>query len=1016
MGGILGGGKSSSQSYVAPMEASLRVSTSAYGLALPIVYGKTRVPANMIWYGAFTAVPHTTTSSSGGGKGGGGGGGSTSTTYTYTASMMLGLSEGAISAIGAVWKDKDYFQNNDLFTVFHGGEFQEAWPYMVSKFPDQALAYRGVAYVAAANYNLGDSSSTPNHSFEVSGILSSGETGYDVLPDEILRDFLGNLRYGAGFPFSKMADWTDYAQYAYTNNLRFSPAVDSARPAHEFVTQMMKLTNSGVYFSEGLLKITPYGDQTTTYNGVTYTPNLTPVYEFTDNDYIAEGGNDPITVERVAPADCYNQVQLEFVNRANQYNVEISEAKDQANITAFGLRPMESIQAHEIADASIARTCSQLMLQRSVYIRNRYEFTVGAKFCLLEPTDYVTITDTTLGLVDKPVRVLTIEERDDYTFRITAEDAPYGVSSSAEYPSQGSDGHTNEYNIVPSNTATPLVFNAPAQLTTSGLEVWMAAYGTDEYWGGCEVWASYDNTNYARIGVINAPARMGTLTASLPLGSDPDETNTLAVTIASHQALQSVSQTDADNKVTLSYVDGELVSYESATLTGSDAYDLTYLRRGCYGTPNSSHASGTVFCRLDDAILRMPFTPDKVGQTLYLKFPAYNIYGSGLQQLGDIDPITYTITASISRPDDVTGFVATYSYPNVFLKWTPPDATSNVRQFLIKRGVSWSTAATIAVVSGDSDNYTDTAQGIGSYTYWIAAVDDAGVQSNAPQYSVVTISQIAALTGLQVSAGFQSFFLQYVQPTDPATAGVMVWVSETSTFTPSSATLVYSGPDTLIVVNQDGAGMPLSSDTTYYVKAAAYSKLGTTGLNYSTSLAVTPMDVVVDIPDGSITTTKIADDAITTPKLTALAVTADKIAANSITAAKIVAGTITGDKLAANTITANKIDGRELLIKDAAGNVILGAGYTLDGSTYIADGSISNAKIGNTIQSNIYISGTYGWKIDKTGNIELNSAVFRGTLDVKSATTGARVEIKNNVIKVYDSLGALRVQIGDLTA
>ena len=43
------------------------------------------------------------------------------------------------------------------------------------------------------------------------------------------------------------------------------------------------------------------------------------------------------------------------------------------------------------------------------------------------------------------------------------------------------------------------------------------------------------------------------------------------------------------------------------------------------------------------------------------------------------------------------------------------------------------------------------------------------------------------------------------------------------------------------------------------------------------------------------------------------------------------------------------------------------------------------------------------------------SAVFKGTLDVSSATTGARMEIKNNVIKVFDAGGVLRVQIGDLT-
>ena len=49
---------------------SMRIQQSAYGLCQPLVYGKTRVAANMFWYGDFTATPHTTVQKSGG-KGGG---------------------------------------------------------------------------------------------------------------------------------------------------------------------------------------------------------------------------------------------------------------------------------------------------------------------------------------------------------------------------------------------------------------------------------------------------------------------------------------------------------------------------------------------------------------------------------------------------------------------------------------------------------------------------------------------------------------------------------------------------------------------------------------------------------------------------------------------------------------------------------------------------------------------------------------------------------------------------------
>lgn len=46
----------------------------------------------------------------------------------------------------------------------------------------------------------------------------------------------------------------------------------------------------------------------------------------------------------------------------------------------------------------------------------------------------------------------------------------------------------------------------------------------------------------------------------------------------------------------------------------------------------------------------------------------------------------------------------------------------------------------------------------------------------------------------------------------------------------------------------------------------------------------------------------------------------------------------------------------------------------------IQDGSITNTKIGNVIQSNNYVSGSRGWSIDKNGFAELNDVTVRGTI------------------------------------
>lgn len=60
---------------------ALTIQSSAYGLPIPLFWGQTRITGNMIWYGDFKAIAHTTKQSSGGK---GGGVTTQNTTYTYT--------------------------------------------------------------------------------------------------------------------------------------------------------------------------------------------------------------------------------------------------------------------------------------------------------------------------------------------------------------------------------------------------------------------------------------------------------------------------------------------------------------------------------------------------------------------------------------------------------------------------------------------------------------------------------------------------------------------------------------------------------------------------------------------------------------------------------------------------------------------------------------------------------------------------------------------------------------------
>jgi hypothetical protein len=84
-------------------------------------------------------------------------------------------------------------------------------------------------------------------------------------------------------------------------------------------------------------------------------------------------------------------------------------------------------------------------------------------------------------------------------------------------------------------------------------------------------------------------------------------------------------------------------------------------------------------------------------------------------------------------------------------------------------------------------------------------------------------------------------------------------------------------------------------------------------------------------------------------------------------------------------------------------------------SAQIKDGDITNAKIGDVIQSTSYTAGSDGWKIDKAGDIELNDATFRGSIDIVGSANTNRLNISGDTIEVIDSNNVTRVKIGDLS-
>lgn len=164
--------------------SDIRLSGSAFGLGIPMVYGRGRLPANVIWARGIREEVRTTTERAGGssGKGGIGGGGSrgeivTTTSYHYFADVALGIGEGPVTSIYRIWVDGQPLDPEHVgeIRLYYGDEEQTADPLIQAiEGADRTSAYRGLAYVVLENLYLTPFGNRfPN--FEVEVFRGSGE-------------------------------------------------------------------------------------------------------------------------------------------------------------------------------------------------------------------------------------------------------------------------------------------------------------------------------------------------------------------------------------------------------------------------------------------------------------------------------------------------------------------------------------------------------------------------------------------------------------------------------------------------------------------------------------------------------------------------------------------------------------------------------------------------------------------------------------------------------------------------
>jgi hypothetical protein len=590
------------------------------------------------------------------------------------------------------------------FELFGGGLGQSIWPFILSggkvtigtndggqaphepAFPGAALGYSNTAYLAYGPMSLGMAGEIPDINVEVFTADAFGGNVVDCNPIQCVFQVLTNNVWGLGtgpvpFPTSAIDNgasgtWggavgtpgtrqvgsTAWNWFA-ANNFFISPVIDSQDSAASLIGKWLEAGQVKAFMSEGLLKLVALGTQSCAANGCTWVAPPSAVASLDDTCFVKKEGEAPVKISRSDYQDGWNQVQVDFSNRLSQYSNELLQESDQASINRWGQRTEGSQSLDFVCTLPAALFSANMRLKRGMNIRNSYKFTLPFTYSYLEPMDLVNITTSSvwaaglnnvnLGITNLAVRITKIVDDPITGLEIEAEDSLFYAALPSLFNKDLSSGVNIIDVYAPPGSSEVVMFEATSRLTGQvGNQIWIGACGTSADYGSTNIWVSQDGIKYLQIGTIQQAARLGTLDTTFGSGSDPDENNELIVDMADNSAaLDAGSSTDADSNVTMCFVDGEIIAYSSCAISGQGQYTMNlgapsvagYIRRGQMGSTINSHASGTLFLRLDNSIFKWTYDPNFAGKTLYFKFQAVNRFGNTAQDLSTLTAVTFVV-------------------------------------------------------------------------------------------------------------------------------------------------------------------------------------------------------------------------------------------------------------------------------------------------------------------------------------------------------------------------------------
>ena len=618
--------------------------TAEEGRSIPVIMGTVKLQSpNVTWYGDLGTTEMSQRVKTGPCS-------STNVTrgYKYYVSMQLALALGAVDELSEIWVGDYkawsgsctnngsfrtlYVNNPGLFggdeseggiqgnvTIFFGNSNQPIDPYYATvcantgyhryfyggntSYWDNLLnnagfnksvvpKFNGVCYASLRQVYIGTSTYIKPWYFVMRRIPCSinGSASYcningDANPAEMIFECLTNDEWGLGIPRSliDVQCFTTAAQTLKNEGTGLSMQFDAQTEAQDIIDEIARHIDASIFTDNG--------------TGLVKIKLIRGDYDVSQILHLDQSSIKSLELSRISWPETYNEVKVNYVDRAAGFVDKVAQAVDLANFRIQnGDLISQTFDFKGFSNATAAAQASVRCLKVVSFPLAKIKLVTNRKAYGLVPGDVIALTWEPLGIYEKVFRITAPNygSVEDGEIELDAIEDIYSMPSAVFVPPPGS-GSIDPINSTPTDLTYKGIIETPYFYQGSNRWVSTIAVRNNPNYYQYEIWTTLRSGSYELTEIISAFTPAGILLNDYNRNTAMDDSDGFIISpIADIERLQSILLQDRIKGTCLVAIDSEIMAWATVLDLGDGTFKIKDILRGVMDTIPQKHIAGSV--------------------------------------------------------------------------------------------------------------------------------------------------------------------------------------------------------------------------------------------------------------------------------------------------------------------------------------------------------------------------------------------------------------------------------------